>query len=52
MQTPCEVMFLASSLLMYLAGLQKEQGKREVAVRHVKADEEGVRSTPGTQWWE
>jgi hypothetical protein len=30
MRTPCEVMFLSFALLMYWAGLQKEQGKEKL----------------------
>jgi hypothetical protein len=29
-RTPCEVMFLPSALLMYWAGLKKEQGKEKL----------------------
>jgi hypothetical protein len=30
MRTPCEIMFFASALLMYWAGLQKDQGKEMI----------------------
>jgi hypothetical protein len=41
MRNTCEVSLLASSLLMYWAGLQKEQGARANSVRSIKDDGDG-----------